>query len=96
MKYVLNDMQLTFNALLGLHAYTGCDTVSVFPGKNKVKPLKLMIKNEKYIRTFASIGEEVQISTSSTLAEFVCEVYGHIYIWPYSSGLYPYWPLECP
>ena len=46
-KYVLDDMQLVSNALLGLHAYKGCDTVSAFSGKGKVKPLKLMMKNEK-------------------------------------------------
>ena len=79
MKYVLNDVQLVNNALLGLHAYTGCDTVSPFSGKSKVEPLKLMIKNEKNISTFASIGEEVEISTSSfnSLVEFVCKLYGH-------------------
>ena len=40
--------------------------------------MKLMMKNEKYITTFASIGEEVEISTSSfdVLVEFVCELYG--------------------
>ena len=68
-KYVLNDMQLVSNVLLGLHAYTY---------KGKVKSLKLMMKNEKYISTFASIGE-AEISTSSfdALIEFVYDLYGH-------------------
>ena len=57
MKYVLNDMQLRSNELFGLHAYTGCDTISAFSGKVKVKPFKLMMKNGKYISTFASMGE---------------------------------------
>ena len=63
-------MQLVSNVLLGLHAYTY---------KGKVKSLKLMMKNEKYISTFASIGEEVEISTSSfdALIEFVYDLYGH-------------------
>ena len=69
-KYVLNDMQLVSNVLLGLHAYTY---------KGKVKSSKLMMKNEKYISTFASIGEDVEISTSSfdALIEFVYDLYGH-------------------
>ena len=79
MKYVLNNMQLVTNTLLGLHAYACCDTVSAFSGKSKLKPLKLMMENEKYISTFAVIGEEVEISTSSfdALVEFDCELYGH-------------------
>ena len=43
--YVLNDIQLVFNTLFGFHAYIGCDMVSTFSGKGKVKPLKLMMKN---------------------------------------------------
>lgn len=79
MKYVLNNMQLVTNTFLGLHAYACCDTVSAFSGKSKLKPLKLMMENEKYISTFAVIGEEVEISTSSfdALVEFDCELYGH-------------------
>ena len=37
------------NALVGLHAFTGSDTVSAFAGKGKVTLLKLASKNEKYI-----------------------------------------------
>ena len=29
-------------ALIGMHAYTGCNTVHAFAGKGKVKPLKLL------------------------------------------------------
>ena len=32
-------------SLIGLHAITGCDTVSAFAGKGKVKALKLLMKN---------------------------------------------------
>ena len=60
MRYLLNDMQFIFNVLLGLHAHTGCDTVCVFHDKGNVKPLKLMIKNKKYISMFASVGEKVE------------------------------------
>jgi len=33
-------------ALVGLHAFTGCDTVSAFAGKRKVSPFNLVSKNE--------------------------------------------------
>ena len=72
-------MQLVSNALLGLHTQTGCHTVIAFSNKSKVKPLKLMTKNEKYISTSPSIGEEAEVSTSSfvTLVGFIWELYGH-------------------
>ena len=79
MRYLLNDMQFVSNVLLGLHAYTGCDTVCAFYDKGKVKPLKLMIKNKKYISTFVSVGEEGEISAScfNALIELACEQYDH-------------------
>ena len=39
-------------ALIGMHAYTGCDTVSVFAGKGKAKALKLLISNKETQDTF--------------------------------------------
>ena len=38
-------------ALIGMHTYTGCDTVSAFAGKGKAKVLKLLIKDQvtKYL-----------------------------------------------
>ena len=73
-------MQLVSNVLLGLHAYTGCNTFSTFSGKHKGKPLKLMIKHEKYISNLASIGEKVEISASSfhALVEVGYKLYGVI------------------
>ena len=39
------DTELLSKSLLSLQAFTGCDTVSAFCGKGKVKPLKVMLKN---------------------------------------------------
>ena len=39
-----------FKFLSGVHALTGCDSVSAFSGKGKGKALKLMMKNERYVR----------------------------------------------
>ena len=32
-------------ALMGLHALTGCDTVSAFSSKGKLKPMQMLVKN---------------------------------------------------
>ena len=37
------------DALLGLHAFTGCDVTSCFAGKGKVKALKLLLANDSVI-----------------------------------------------
>ena len=36
-------------SLIGLHAISGCDTVSAFAGKGKAKVLKLLMKNRAYV-----------------------------------------------
>ena len=33
-------------ALIGMHAFTGCDTVSAFAGKGKSKALKMLTSNK--------------------------------------------------
>ena len=45
-------------ALVGVHAYTGCDTVSAFAGKGKAKALKLLSKNKEIQDTFFKLGQE--------------------------------------
>lgn len=45
-------------ALPGFHAFTGCDTVSAFAGRGKVKPLKLLQKNEHLCETFQKVGTD--------------------------------------
>ena len=49
-------------ALIGMHAYTGCDTVSAFAGKGKAKALKLLSKNKKIQDTFLKLGQEWDLS----------------------------------
>lgn len=41
-----------FGALIGLHAYTDCDTVSAFAGKGKTSALKLLTSNREVQNTF--------------------------------------------
>ena len=52
------DVDEVFNGLPCFHAFTGCDTVSGFAGKGKVKALKLVNKNNEFLRLFQVIGNE--------------------------------------
>ena len=78
-KYDLQDMDLVSKALLGLHGFTGCDTISAFSGKGKVKPLQLILKNIAYVDLFASIGGEPELSEDlfRVVQKFICVLYGH-------------------
>ena len=43
-------------SVIGLHAISGCDAVSAFAGKGKVKALKLLMKNRTYVDAFMDLG----------------------------------------
>ena len=66
-------------ALIGSHCFTGCDTVSAFAGRGKVKPLMLMMKRQEYVDMFASFGTETNIDDflMGMLIKYVC----HMYSW---------------
>lgn len=66
------------SAMIGLHTFTGCDSVSSFHGKGKVKPLKLMLGEPKFVDFFSQIGRtfEVDEGLVSKSEEFVCSLYG--------------------
>ena len=66
------------NALLGLHSFSGCDTVSAFKGKGKVKPMKLVLKNPEYSQILSQLGEQWDVSEEllTGLQKFVCAIYG--------------------
>ena len=64
-------------SLIGLHAITGCDTVSAFTGKGKVKALKLLMKSMTYVDAFMDLGISWNISeeTVNAIERFACELY---------------------
>ena len=64
-------------ALLGLHAYSRCDTTSAFKGIGKVKPLRLLQKKPKYQEVFSGLGESWEVTDDLFLAleEFTCIMY---------------------
>jgi hypothetical protein len=67
-------------ALLGLHAFTGCDTTSAFFRKGKKSPFNIMRKNCEFVETFKCLGSSpncVESKTLNTLEHFVCVMYGN-------------------
>eukprot|EP00058_Branchiostoma_floridae_P019404 XP_002604894.1 hypothetical protein BRAFLDRAFT_77273 [Branchiostoma floridae] len=66
-------------ALVGLHAFTGCDTVSAFSGRGKLGAFKLMLRNAEYQDAFQQLGESWTVSPDDTLFKrierFTCQMY---------------------
>ena len=56
------------NALIGMHAYTGCDTVSAFTGRGKIGALKL-IRSEHFQEVFVELGQSWELSTDLPVQE---------------------------
>ena len=69
------DIQLLLKSLISLHALTGCS----FSGKGKVKPFKVMLKNQSYIEEFAAFRNVLAVFDEQLewVQAFVCDVYGH-------------------
>lgn len=68
------------SALLGLHAFSGCDSTSAFRGKGKVKAIKILFESEKYVKAFSLLGNTWNAPMDSLLEviePFVCEMYGN-------------------
>ena len=49
-------------ALIGMHAFTGCDTVSDFAGKGKAKALKMLTHSKDYQDTFMELVGCVRVN----------------------------------
>lgn len=66
------------NALIGFHCLTGCDTVSAFHGKGKVRPFELMVKSADAMAGVADPGSDwcVSPSTVAMLEKFISAIYG--------------------
>ena len=64
-------------ALLGLHAFTGCDTVSAFAGKGKLGASKLLSTSGHHLETLKLLGSDWDISPSliSRLEALTCSIY---------------------
>ena len=67
-------------ALPGIHAFTGCDTVSAFAGRGKVNPWKLMQRYASFTEIFGKLGIHWTASEEvlKELEVFTCQLYGSI------------------
>ena len=58
-NYVVNmGLDGFTNALVNLHAFTGCDIVSVFANLRKLKEFKIIAKNIAYMKLFEKLRED--------------------------------------
>lgn len=66
------------NALLGLHAFTGCDSTSSFMRKGKLKPLKLITENPSHREAMAQLGNSFEVTNDlhHAMEMFVSDLYG--------------------
>ena len=64
-------------ALVGLHTFTGCDSVSAFAGRGKLGALKKLKRDQNYQRAFGELGKSWDLSTVlfQDLQQFTCEMY---------------------
>ena len=63
--------------VLGMHAFTGCDTVSAFAGRGKAQALKLLKKNTRSQEALTELGQEWDLPPElmDKLEEFTCLLY---------------------
>ena len=64
--------------ILGLHIFTGCDSISAFKRKGKTKPLGLMLESVAFCSAFIALGcgREVPDDILPDVEKFVCTLYG--------------------
>ena len=78
-KLALSYTQVRCSALLGYHAFSGCDSTSAFKGKGKVKGLKVLETDQSFQEAFSKLGEawEVSEEVMDELERFTCVLYGN-------------------
>ena len=78
-QQLLAEMQNdTVDSLPGLHAFTGCDFTASFYNKGKLRPLSIMMKNDRFQKAIGQLGvnDEVTDEIIDDLDDFVCTLYG--------------------
>ena len=65
------------DSLIGMHAFTGCDTVSAFAGRGKMTTLKQVKMNKTYQDAFHELGRSWEVSPElfEKLQEITCHMY---------------------
>lgn len=64
-------------ALIGLHAFTGCDTVSAFAGKGKVAALKIIRKDPELNEAMKRLGKQWNLTPElfQLIEKLTCQIY---------------------
>ena len=64
-------------AIIGQHMFTGCDSISVFIGKEKTNPLGLMLESEAFCLAFIALryGWEALDDIIPDVKKLVCTLY---------------------
>ena len=64
-------------ALPGMHAFTGCNSVSSFAGKGKLSALKTLKSNQDVQQAFSELGNNWKLSHDlfQKLEKFTCQLY---------------------
>jgi len=78
-KLAMSRTSLFCTALLGLHAFTGCDSTSALKGKGKLKGIKGIETDESFQRAFSKLGDswEVDEKVMEELERVTCMLYGN-------------------
>ena len=65
------------DALIGLHCFSGCDTVSSLYGIGKTKAVKTLLSNRDHCTTFKQLGTSFTITEElyDSVEAFTCELY---------------------
>ncbi|GFO29333.1 hypothetical protein PoB_005583800 [Plakobranchus ocellatus] len=66
------------DAIIGLQAFTGCNSTSCFAGKGKLKALKMLQGDQDLQETFSRFGtlETISGQDMQVIETFVCQLYG--------------------
>ncbi|KAJ8049553.1 hypothetical protein HOLleu_02339 [Holothuria leucospilota] len=77
-------------ALIGLHCFTGCDSVSSFYGMGKKKAFNLLLKDKQLCDGFKDLGERFIIEPNmlAELEKFVCRLYGQRTVYKVNEARY--------
>ena len=65
------------SSLLGMHAYTGCDTLSAKSGRGKISPLRIVKEHKAFQDMFKLLGTDWELSDNlfKKLQELICRIY---------------------
>ena len=70
--------RMFLKSLIGFHCFTGCDTISAFAGKGKIRPFSIMSSRSDYVEAFVNLGNIFLVDQHlfSILEMYVCDIYG--------------------